>query len=163
MSAVDDWLDKVDPNADAPVIPSGPGLTSAEQLLASKTITELQQQLVQVQFQVATSHYDSGALSGINTSLKLSGELLTQLKGPQLDDVVAGRRPWSWWVESAQLIHDNTATAGGLSKDWNFSGTLWASVVQTGDVQGAVQSVGGGFGVGAILGLLAVGYVWWKA
>ncbi len=119
-----------------------------------------------VAWNAATSPVGGDPTNVISALEKLS-QSIDRLSGPELVKARVGQISFSNWAAFASTIHDGIAYQAGIVGPWDQLVVLDGALRQTGSdlgdvghqVVSTVESVGGGFGVGAILGLVVVIWV----
>lgn len=171
MSAVDEWLNQVDPRGDD--VPLS-GLTGEQESTVVQVLATLRAELATAFGTVSGTFAAFGAGSSqdaVIKNLQDDGKRIDKLATEQLNEARAGTLAFSSWCATATLVHNDIAYQSGLTSDWsmasvikNAAGATAEDVKQVADqVKDTVANVGGGFGVGAALGLAFAAYVWWKA
>lgn len=138
-------------------------LTNAQLAAAESAIDGLRSAFWSAWATVASSSvFFNGQLrSTVLANLEVDRAKIDDLETRWLDLVRSGQRTFAQWSTVAEAIHDDIQYQANTTDEWAFSGVLASAAGATaGQVaagaQDAVKSVGGGFGAGAIVGLLLV-------
>lgn len=149
---------------------TGRTLDSADESLAAQTMAALQTEWAVAANQVTTKWAADAAAKTANLALLNQTKKLIDGLPAQLAKVRAGEKSFPWWANFALELHRSIVQVVGDVGTWSLTGVLSKAAGQTvadvGDVveevKDAVSSAGGGFGIGALLGLLGGAYVVWR-
>lgn len=138
-------------------------LTNAQLAVSKDVVAGLRSSYLSAWATVASSSvfYNGELRATVLGNLSDDAARIDDLETRWLDLVRDGLRTFAQWGEHAQTIHEDIQAQAATTDQWSFSGVIAATIGQTASdvsqgAQDAAKSVGGGFGAGAIVGLLVV-------